>query len=176
MTHTFSGKSWRWPTFDMWFLIDSTKHQMHTYFVNWVLKAGFSKHLRLVLRRDSNKSHIIPEIRSLERCKTANLSRVSSGCLEKRLKFAILHRLSNRISGIRCDLFKTRLECFEYLALNVLHLSTAITQSKWFRSITEVKQTLVGHFMGDQPFQRKTTPVINQCSLLVHLRPGVYVQ
>ena len=47
----------------------------------WVVKkcrVGYSKHSSCVLRRDSNKSHLIPEIRLLERCKTVNLSHVLS--------------------------------------------------------------------------------------------------
>ena len=49
-----------------------------------------------VLRRDLNKSRLIPEIRLLKRCKTANLSRVSRQALGPDFRFAVLHRLSNR--------------------------------------------------------------------------------
>ena len=44
-------------------------------------KAGYSKHCSRASRRDLIKSHFIPEIRLLKRCKTANLSRVSSQTL-----------------------------------------------------------------------------------------------
>ena len=48
------------------------------------IMAGYSEHLRRELiqsrhlRRDLNKSHLIPGICSLKRCETANLSRVSA--------------------------------------------------------------------------------------------------
>ena len=71
--------------------------------------------------RKAFKPHHIPEIRLRKRFKTANLSRVSirvsSACLETRLRFTVLHCLSALISNMRCDLFKsrlkTRLKCFE---------------------------------------------------------------
>ena len=39
-------------------------------------KAGYQEDLSRVLRRVFNESHLIPEIRLLKRCMTANLSRV----------------------------------------------------------------------------------------------------
>ena len=68
------------------------------------------------------KSHSISEIRLLKWWKTANPSRISSRAHKMawpvtRLKVAALHRVSNRISGMRFDLYKTslkmRLKCFE---------------------------------------------------------------
>ena len=41
------------------------------------LRAGYSKHLVRVLRRDLNKLYLIPEIPLLKRCETANLSSIS---------------------------------------------------------------------------------------------------
>ena len=47
----------------------------------------------------------------------------TSACIETRLRFAVLHRMSNWISGIRCDFFKSRLEtrlkCFVLPAINI---------------------------------------------------------
>ena len=40
-------------------------------------RAGYPNHLTRVLGRELHKSHLIPEIRSLKRCKTKNLRRVS---------------------------------------------------------------------------------------------------
>ena len=61
-------------------------HFISLWYIQWP-EAGYSKLSSRVLGRDLNKSHL--------------------------LKFAVLHRLSNRISGITCDLFKSRLECYE---------------------------------------------------------------
>ena len=57
-----------------------------------------------------NKSHVILEIRLLKRCKTWNLSlKTETWTRLERLRFAVLHRLSNRISGIKYDLFESHL-------------------------------------------------------------------
>ena len=63
-------------------------------------------HSSRVLRSDLNMSHLVPEIRLLKRCKTAKLSRVARGSwarLETRFSFAVVHRLSKRNPGIKCD-------------------------------------------------------------------------
>ena len=63
-----------------------------------------------------------------------------SVCLETRLTFAVLHRLSNRISRIKCDLFMSRLktrhveEWFEEpvqnVGLQICHLVNNVYNSR----------------------------------------------
>ena len=50
------------------------------------MRAGYSKHLSRILRRELNKLHVIPEIRLLKRRKTATLSRVSRKALGSDLR------------------------------------------------------------------------------------------
>ena len=79
--------------------------------VTWsMLRARLKKHLNRVLRRDFNKAHFIPEIRVLTRCKTANESRFKTDIWARlETRFAVLHCLSNWISGISCESFKSSL-------------------------------------------------------------------
>ena len=83
--------------------------QNQTNYLLYVLQP-VTQNIQVVLRHDSNESHLVPEIRFLKRCRYK--------------RFAVWHRLSNQISGIRCDLLKshlkTWLECFEWPALTRL--------------------------------------------------------
>ena len=76
------------------------------------LTVCYTKCLSRVLRRNLSESHFICEIRFFKRCKTANVSRVSSRAQVPVLRHdsdSPFHiRLSNRISAIKCDLFNLR--------------------------------------------------------------------
>ena len=59
------------------------------------LGAGYSKHSSRILKRDSNNSRFILEIRILKRCRTANLS-----CVASRAQVPVLTRDSDSLSHI----------------------------------------------------------------------------